>query len=89
MRTAVWFFVLCIVLAALLACFSPADREVNQVQETTPAATHEAQGPEETQKVKEKEPGVIVIRMPEGFDVDLDNLMVGIPVEGMPYESEP
>ena len=86
MRTAVLFFTFCVVVAAIIACFSPADRDVNQVQETPPAVTQEAQEPQETQKVKEEETGVIVIQMPEGFDGDLDSLMIGIQVEGMPKQ---
>lgn len=86
MRTAVLFFTFCVAVAALVAFLSGQKHNVNQVQETPPAVTQEAQEPQETQKVKEEETGVIVIQMPEGFDGDLDNLMIGIQVEGMPKQ---
>lgn len=80
MRTAVVFFTFCVAVAALMTCLSPAGREINRVQEQPPAVTQEAE-----EAVEEEEPG-IVIHMPEGFDGDLDSLMVGIPVEGMPKQ---
>lgn len=86
MKTAVFYVTFCIAVAALVAFLYGQKHEVNQVQETPPAATQEPQEPQETQKVKEEEPGVIVIQMPEGFDGDLDSLMIGIPVDGMPKQ---
>lgn len=81
MRTAVVFFTFCVAVAALMTCLSPAGREINRVQEQPPAVTQEAE-----EAVEEEEPGVIVIQMPEGFDGDLDSLMIGIQVEGMPKQ---
>ena len=86
MKTAVFYVTFCIAVSALVAFLSTHKREVNQVQETPPVVTQEAKEPEETQRVKEEEPGVIVIQMPEGFDGDLDSLMIGIQVDGIPKQ---
>lgn len=82
----VWGMVLLVVVAALLASIGADSTEPAPTPSPTVTGTPE---PAETEPSVPAGPVEIVIPMPETFSGDLDELYVGIPVEGLPNEIEP
>lgn len=83
MRAAASFLALCFGLAAFLVGLAGLGPQ--EAPEPTPTPTQETT-PEPTPEPTPTIPGTIIIPMPEEFDGDLDSLLIGIPVEGMPTE---